>query len=198
MKSKNQKFYAVKIGSIPGIYNTWTECKAQTNGFPGSQFKSFTTFDDASEYIRSEGGSLSPHSTQPILDSYCVDGACSGNPGPIEYRCVNTETKEEIFRQGFEGYGTNNISEFLAIVHALAVFKDQGISNPIYSDSATALTWVEQKRCNTNLKTDPSNAILLDAIDRAERWLSENTYINVVLKWQTHLWGEIPADFGRK
>jgi len=137
-------------------------------------------------------------SHQPILDSYCVDGACSGNPGPIEYRCVDTQTKEEIFRHGFEGYGTNNISEFLAIVHALAMFKENNIQEPIYSDSAIAIGWVEQKRCNTTLKTNGSNKLLLETISWAENWLNLNSHHNDILKWQTHLWGEIPADFGRK
>ena len=39
---------------------------------------------------------------------------------------------------------------------------------------------------------------LFELIDRAENWLKTNHYSNKILKWDTPLWGEIPADFGRK
>lgn len=190
------KYYAVFNGRTPGIYNSWADCEAQTKGFPNSKFKSFKTFEEASEAYNQNNCGIISHI--PIMDSYCVDGACSGNPGPIEYRCVHTESGEVMFHQGFEGYGTNNISEFLALVHALALFKQHGINQPIYSDSIIAMTWVKQKRCNTNLKDDYTNTNLLRAVKGAERWLNENAYQNEILKWETHLWGEIPADFGRK
>ncbi|MBU1387739.1 MAG: ribonuclease H family protein [Proteobacteria bacterium] len=199
MTKSIKKFYVVMVGRVPGIYGSWPECQAQTVGFSNAKFKSFTTFEEAAkEYDKSGYGLLSFHSTHPIIESYCVDGACSGNPGPIEYRCVDTKTGEEIFRQGFEGFGTNNAGEFLAIVQALALFKKNNIQEPIYSDSAIAIEWVKQKRCNTRLRMDGSNVLLLDTIARAETWLKNNIYTNEVLKWETRLWGDIPADFGRK
>jgi ribonuclease HI len=199
MKKTSKKFYVVTVGVIPGIYGTWEECQSQTKNFPNAIFKSFKTLEEAeSEFVRNGSGLLSIQSLHPIINSYCVDGSCSKNPGPIEYRCVDTRSGEEIFRHGFEGYGTNNISEFLAIVHALAFLKSQGQSEPVYSDSSIAIEWVKQKRCNTTLKANGSNNLLLDAVARAENWLKENTCDNQVLKWETHLWGEIPADFGRK
>jgi len=199
MKKNSKKFYVVMVGSIPGIYGTWEECESQTKHFPNAKFKSYKTIEEAeSAFVRYASGFLSSQSLHPIMDSYCVDGACSGNPGPIEYRCVDTQTGEEIFRYGFEGYGTNNISEFLAIVHALAYLKSQGQKEPVYSDSSIAIEWVKQKRCNTTLKANGSNNLLLDMVAGAEKWLIENPYDNQLLKWETHLWGEIPADFGRK
>lgn len=45
------KFYAVKVGRKPGIYNTWNECKENTNGFSGAQFHSFKTLEEANEYM---------------------------------------------------------------------------------------------------------------------------------------------------
>ena len=58
-----------------------------------------------------------------IKESIAVDAACSGNPGNMEYRGVYTKTKEQIFHQGPFPQGTNNIGEFLALVHGLAFFK---------------------------------------------------------------------------
>ena len=134
----------------------------------------------------------------PILESISVDAACSGNPGKMEYRGVLTTIKQQIFIKGPYQKGTNNIGEFLALVHGLAFKKQKEWRLPIYSDSKIAMSWVQKKQCRTNLVFDASNKDLLDLIKRAEKWLKENTYKNPILKWETKAWGEIPADFGRK
>ena len=135
---------------------------------------------------------------KPVSDSYCVDASCIGNPGPMEYQCIHTASRKRIFRQGPYENGSNNIGEFLAIVHALALFTQRGDTLPIYTDSETALTWVKKKKCKTNLPKDAKNASIFELIKRAEDWLDQKTYPNQILKWNTNAWGEIPADFGRK
>ena len=45
------KFYAVKVGKTPGIYNSWDDCKAQTDGFSGAVYKSFKTAAEAAEFM---------------------------------------------------------------------------------------------------------------------------------------------------
>jgi len=134
----------------------------------------------------------------PVLPSYSVDAACSGNPGLLEYRGVDNETGREIFHQGPSEQGTNNVGEFLGLVHALALLKKRDITLPLYSDSENAIAWVKAKRCKTRLERDERNAELFDLIERAEAWLKDNEYANDILKWETEAWGEIPADFGRK
>lgn len=136
--------------------------------------------------------------SKPILESYSVDAACSGNPGPLEYRCVHTDTREVIFQMGPYVQGTNNIGEFLAIVHALALCKKKGINCPIYTDSETGIAWIRRKKCRTKQIRNERNAELFGLIERAEKWLAENEYTSEILKWETGTWGEIPADFGRK
>jgi ribonuclease HI len=135
----------------------------------------------------------------PYIDnSLAVDAACSGNPGMMEYRGVHVASCQQLFHFG-PTYGTNNIGEFLAIVHALAFLQQKGWTEmPVYSDSVSAISWVRQKRCKTTLPRDRRTEELFRIIDRAEKWLREHTYPTPVLKWQTHVWGEIPADFGRK
>ena len=126
-----------------------------------------------------------------------VDAACSGNPGKMEYRGVHLPSFQQVFHFG-PLYGTNNIGEFLAIVHALALLKQKGIDMPVYSDSRNAIAWVKQKKCKTKLPRNAKSEPIFQLIDRAERWLHDNTYPTPVLKWETEQWGEIPADFGRK
>ena len=115
----------------------------------------------------------------------------------MEYRGVYLPTGKQIFHYG-PVYGTNNIGEFLAIVHALALLKQKGLDMPVYSDSVNAISWVKQKKCKTKLPREPRTEQLFQLIERAEKWLHENTYTTRILKWETHLWGEVPADFGRK
>ena len=130
-------------------------------------------------------------------NAIAVDAACSGNPGPMEYRGIDLRTGEELFHFGPVS-GTNNIGEFLAIVHALALLHNEGSDKTIYSDSRTALIWVSKKKCKTTLPRTPENAKLYGIIARAEKWLLAHSYKNKIIKWETERWGEVPADFGRK
>lgn len=45
------KFYAVKVGVAPGVYNTWDECKAMTHGYSGAVYKSFPTYEEALAFV---------------------------------------------------------------------------------------------------------------------------------------------------
>ena len=130
-----------------------------------------------------------------------VDAACSGNPGPMEYRGVllydGHPTERVIFHYG-PVHGTNNIGEFLAIVHALALLENKGYIMDIYTDSVTALAWVRNKKAKTTLERTPATEPLYNLIARAENWLRTHTFRVPIHKWDTSVMGEIPADFGRK
>ncbi len=209
--AKKQKYYVVWKGHAPGVYASWEECRRQTQGFPQARYKSFDSAAEAQKAFR-EGpggylnapsikrgasGASSKPGTEVVWDSISVDAACSGNPGVMEYQGVDTRSKSRLFYQKFPE-GTNNIGEFLAIVHALAMTKQQNLSTPIYSDSQTAMGWVRKKRCKTQLEHNARTERLFEVIRRAEAWLENNTWSNPLLKWETEHWGEIPADFGRK
>lgn len=198
--AKKTKFYVVWSGVEPGIYNSWTDCQLQIKGYTNAKFKSFTSREEA-EKAYEEGPNYieNPTSHKAVTPSLSVDAACSGNPGLMEYRGVIVESGVEVFKKGPFTKGTNNIGEFLAIVHGLALCKQKNKPDlPIYTDSRTAMSWVSKKQCRTNLAFDASNQELLDLIKRAEKWLKTNAYRNPILKWETKSWGEIPADFGRK
>lgn len=130
--------------------------------------------------------------------AWAVDAACSGNPGPMEYRCVDLATGAVVFHFG-PMHGTNNIGEFLAIVHALALMERDGIKGKaIYSDSNNAILWVKKKQCKTKLERTTRTEQLYQIIARAENWLRTHRVTTPILKWETQKWGEVPADFGRK
>lgn len=213
MKSKKPKFYVVWSGHRVGVFDTWAECQKQIHGFPKAVYKSFSSRTEAEsafkgnsfDYIGKETAvktELSPEDLakygQPIENSIVVDGACSGKTGMSEYQAVHTAERTPIFHQGPFEDGTNNIMEFLAIVHALAYCKQHKLDLPIYSDSKIAIGWVKRKTQRTNHPRSSKNKKIFELLDRAEKWLNENTCTNPILKWETKAWGENPADFGRK
>lgn len=202
------KFYTVWSGKTPGVYASWKACEEQVKGVEGAKYKSFDTREEAEKALQGnywqfvkpklDKTAAPAQQAQIIADSLAVDAACSGNPGDMEYRGVYVKTGQQIFIQGLYKEATNNIGEFLAIVHGLALLKQKGSNMPIYSDSVTAQAWVKAKKCKTKLERTPQNAAVFERIEAAERWLQNNTYTTKILKWDTPKWGEIPADFGRK
>lgn len=207
--AKSKKYYVVWHGNQPGIYDSWTDCLAQVKNFPNAKYKAFPTKLLAEEayssaYYESSKSRKTKTSQADWKEevkpgSIVVDAACSGNPGDLEYQGVDPFSGQKLFHVGPLAEGTNNVGEFLAIVHALALLKkDKKDNTAIYSDSKIAINWIKLKHPNTKLVFSKRNQNLYDLIQRAVKWLNENTYSNPVLKWKTEEWGENPADFGRK
>jgi ribonuclease HI len=209
--AKKQKYYVVWEGLKPGIYTSWENCQKQIFGHASAKYKSFESAEEADKAFKSnywtyvgdknkaESNNKKISREEIIKNSLCVDAACSGNPGLMEYRGVFCKNAEELFHQGPFQDATNNIGEFLALVHGLAYLqKIEKPTMPIYSDSRNAIGWVKAKKCNTKLEPTGKNEEVFVLIARAEKWLKENKYQNTILKWETKDWGEIPADFGRK
>jgi len=211
--AKKKKFYVVWVGRKKGIFTTWEECKKQVDKFFGAKFMGFLTRGEAekafSEGFQKHWGlrrkvpeKLNEESLRkigsPIKESISVDGACDTSTGLAEYQGVSTEDKTLLFHRGPFEDGTNNIVEFLALVHALSYCKKHNIELPIYSDSKIAIGWIKRKEIATSKGRNEKNKELFELIKRAINWLKENDYSNKILKWETKAWGENPADFGRK
>jgi len=176
--------------SMSGKRNLPTDLQVQTSGT--------ALFEPADKGVTVEAEAIQLINDEPILDSVSVDASSIENPGRTEYRGVDTRTKQVLFEQKYEE-ATNNIGEFLAIVHALALYKKQGKElKIIYSDSLNAISWVKQKKCKTKLEKSEKNAIVFEHIQRAINWLERNQYDTKILKWNTGAWGQIPADYNRK
>ncbi len=204
-----QKYYVVWKGRRSGVFNSWQACSAQVSGFTGAEFKAFDSLAAAEsayqgvyrEYVGKSTANPVQWKmalTKPLIPSISVDAACSGVPGPLEWRGVETETGQQLFRFGPYPDGTNNVGEFLAIVQGLGWLKDKQLNLPLYSDSKNAILWVKLKKCRTKLEQTKRNAPLFQLIASAETWLIENRPVHKILKWETEDWGENPADFGRK
>lgn len=212
MAKKGFKYYVVWVGKKPGVYSTWGECQKQIMGFEGAKYMSFPNEEQAAlalrkgmgSYLGKKKTSIKPGELKissgkgPVWESISVDAACSGNPGVMEYQGVYTKTGKQIFHGGPYNEATNNIGEFLALVHVLAMLKQQNKRMPVYSDSMTAMAWVRNKHAKTKLEQTSRNNKVFEMVQRAETWLKKNSWDVPILKWDTKKWGEIPADFGRK
>ena len=217
------KYYVVWVGQDPGVYDSWQECQLQVTNYPGAKYKSYKTREEAVAAYRGDPAAqldimkaivgrqrTNPHSlTMPWtnipgvrMDAIATDGACAGNPGKMEYRAVRLSDGSEVFRIGDRTplTGTNNIAEYLAIIHLAALLKKKGdFTTPIYTDSKNTLAWLRRGRSKSTLERTPATAPTLDLLARADAWLAANGPIrNPIFKWPTEEWGEIPADFGRK
>lgn len=209
------KYYVVWNGRQIGVYSNWDSCKMQIEGFKGAQYKSFPDRASAEQAFNAgyeafkqstdKGQQTTvksyeslPENQRPIGQSIAVDAACSGNPGKMEFQGVFVETNTHLFKSPVYEHGSNNIGEFLAIVYCLAWQKKNKLSYPIYSDSVNAQKWVREGICKTKVAENDKNKPLFDVIRWAETWLKTNTFRVPIYKWRTEIWGEIPADFGRK
>ena len=102
-----QKYYVVWQGRKPGIFTSWAECEKQVKGFAAAQFKAFDSLKEAesayqSNYEAYKGkpasqGKWREASVKPILPSICVDAACNGSPGKLEYRGVLLTQEKRFF-----------------------------------------------------------------------------------------------------
>ena len=210
-----KKWYVVFQGRHTGVFDSWDECKEYVESYPGAKYKSYPTQEDAIMAYRKEGNDADiirqiithkePEQYNPVAipgiesNAIAVDASCLGNPGKMEYRGVSLLTGEELFRVGPYQDATNNIGEFLALIHALAMLKNKGDSaTTIYSDSKTAISWLRNRQVKTTLKPTSKNAPVLAVLRRAIAWMENNRFSNPVKKWDTETFGEIPADFGRK
>lgn len=212
MESK-RKYYVVWEGRISGVYDNWQSCKEQIDQYQGAKYKGFPSKLEADKAFRegyaqfyknnpaarkSQTSAFGGTSDAPILNSLSVDAAWNTVSKAMEYQGVYTASKELIFKKGPYAGASNNIGEFLALVHGLALLKKQNSPIPIYSDSITAIAWVRDKKHKSVILPTEQNEEIFEMLQRAELWLLNNSFTTKILKWNTKEWGEIPADFGRK
>lgn len=163
MASKKSNFYAVYSGRVPGIYYTWDECKEQVNGFKKPQYKKFTNYNDALQYMK-DPNSLPKSSTQSqtvgpssfvgnsnasnTTEIY-TDGACLYNGSPqakagigIFFGDGSPRNVSDPVPNGLveaDCYPTNQLAELYAISRAMEIcIADASIRNSniiIYTDS---------------------------------------------------------------
>ena len=198
-----KKRYVVRNWKETWIFEDWTSVQPIVSWFSWAKFKWFSSRSEAEQAFQNWPDEY----YQPkkkwnekdlpfVKKSIAVDAACSSATGVMEYKGIDLVSEKEIFNFSFPE-GTNNIWEFLAIVHGLSWLKTEKKDDySLYSDSRNAIGRVKEKRCKTNFV--PKDEKLMEIIKRAENWLKTNSYTTEILKRDTENRWEIPADFWRK
>ena len=104
-----KKYYAVKVGKTTGIYETWEECKANVDGFPGALYKSFKSLTDAYDYMGYTG-------TQLDIFSFADDNSNNSNISDISHSdssvdAGKTDTTDNAFEPDGPNITTDTIGE---------------------------------------------------------------------------------------
>lgn len=208
------KYYVVLEGYETGVYDNWKECESKVKGYPKAKYKGYPNLEEANEAFKNKEftnnkTNKSPSSTSIIkdykdikeidLNTLSVDGACSGNPGIGEYQCVDVSTNEVLFTSGKCDDVTNNIMEYMALVEGIQYLLNTNSNKKIYTDSITALSWIKNKKVKSVFKKTNKNESIYFIFEKYVKWVEDNYIdLDLILKWKTKEWGEIPADFGRK
>ena len=89
MATNKKKFYAVKVGKTPGIYESWAECEPLIKGFAGAEYKSFSTKAEAECYLTgvTQTAALEELPPEGVLYAY-VDGSFNIESGFYGYGVV--------------------------------------------------------------------------------------------------------------
>jgi len=166
MAKSKKKFYAVGVGQVPGIYETWSGsdgAEAQVKGFPGARYKGFASLDDAQTWMNEfkMGGPPAPPAgtrerkkeTPLNADNETAangkdiriytDGGCINNPGPGGYGVVLFKGKKRIELSGGFRHTTNNRMELTACIEGLKHLETRS-SVVVFSDSRYVVNGIEK------------------------------------------------------
>ncbi|QNQ81703.1 ribonuclease H family protein [Lactobacillus sp. PV012] len=132
------KFYAVRKGKRPGIYTSWNEAKEQVSGFSGAVYKSFTTLNEAEEFIDKKENQKETNPGEYFATIF-TDGG-TRNTGNVRGGHVKKTDKaawayliEEKGGNRYDGAGgvygaTNNQMELTAFINSLAALVELGFN----------------------------------------------------------------------
>lgn len=155
------KFYAVRIGRVPGVYTTWEACAEQVRGFPGAQFKAFQTESEASAFVKAAVGdrviekkdTLETASPRSRGVEIWVDGAClQHGPGGMKFgwAFVIVKGRKEVHRASGNDVPRaahvhrNVAGEVYAVLQALKWCNKRGIRNAtVHFDYEGLASWVD-------------------------------------------------------
>ena len=155
-----KKIYAVRKGKITGIFYSWDECSASVNGYPGAEYKSFTTKEEANDYLgnsftaqieeeKKDQKNTSSSSTESTLTAY-VDGSFDPSIGKYAFGCILLTPEGEIIRESGNGQDPESLAirnvagEMLGAMYAVQWAINHGYpSLTIYYDYEGIAKWAQ-------------------------------------------------------
>lgn len=137
-----KKYYAVRKGSVTGVFEDWETCKKAVDGYPCAEYKSFKTLQEAQDYLSSAdpsacsdgSGDKEPCPLPGQVIAY-VDGSFNAQTGIYGYGCVLLDSEglqEELSGTGNhpQAVSSRNVSgELLATMTAVRWASDHGYAS---------------------------------------------------------------------
>ena len=99
------KYYAVKKGRKIGIFFFFLECESMVKGFKGALYKSFSSLEDAQNYLNEQ----TPSFHNQGLIAY-VDGSFNQKTGEYGYGCVLIDGQQVILKVNGKGKHPDYVS----------------------------------------------------------------------------------------
>lgn len=135
-----KKIYAVKKGRVTGIFTSWDECRDAVEEYPGAEYKSFFTEEDANAYLlgieKGEMNILSEKMEECLTDQIIayVDGSFDEKIGRYAFGCVMIMPNGEIVRESGNGDNPDSLAlrnvtgEMLGAMYAVKWSEKNGYS----------------------------------------------------------------------
>jgi len=145
-----KKFYAVKSGKKTGIFNSWEECKANVEGFPNAEYKSFSSKQQADDYLHGKTAASDIPDLTPGEAIAYIDGSYSHGLKQFSYAVILFINNEKIIFSGYDDFESNpelakmrNVAgELKAAMHAIKLAKEHGAKRiTLYYDYAGIEMW---------------------------------------------------------
>lgn len=160
--SKKHKYYAVKCGRKPGIYESWEDTLKQVDKYPGAQYKSFIKQEDALKYYRNPNHWKETNNTDDAQLVIYTDGGerSSQKLGAYAFYTVNKIKNQSYCAKRAVPNVTNQQMELMALLSALK-HNYEYVNNriTIVTDSKYLMhtftnNWIENWRKNDWRKSD--------------------------------------------
>lgn len=162
-----KKFYAVRAGRKPGIYETWDECKSMVHGCKGAEYKSFSSKEEAERFLNQE--SEAPQTGHPDAAIAYVDGSYCGEQKKYAYGCVILYhgKRHELSGSGTDPQylGMRNVAgEILASTKAVEwAIEHQAAVIVVYHDYAGIQMWADGQWKTNRKGTEEYRDFIADA-----------------------------------
>ena len=101
-----KKVYAVRKGKTTGLFYSWSECETAVTGYPGAEYKSFLTEDEAKKYLGYKNLKVDNkevlNKEEHRLIAY-VDGSFDAAIGKYAFGCVILTPDGDIIKESGNG-----------------------------------------------------------------------------------------------
>jgi viroplasmin and RNaseH domain-containing protein len=75
------RWYAVRRGKVPGVYNSWRKCQEQLNGFTNNSYERYNTREEAeADYLQFLAGQTAETRNHGVVSNHGV----ASNHGVVE------------------------------------------------------------------------------------------------------------------